>query len=85
MSDELPADYVARERLIHHAERIHDVERTISGFRQAAHDMALAVEARFTKLEEPMMVIKKLLGVCALGILGILGAMVAQAIGFHIR
>jgi len=84
MSDD-GIDSIARERLVHHADRIANTERTISDFRRAAQEMALAVETRFTKLEEPMQVIKKLLGLCTVGILGILGAMVAQAIGFHVR
>jgi hypothetical protein len=82
---DVTADHIARERLVHHADRIAASERTISDFRRAAQDMALVVEARFIKLEEPMIVIKKLLGVCALGILGILGTMLANAMVMHIR
>jgi hypothetical protein len=74
-------DTEARVHLSHHSERIEDAERNISDFRRSA----VAIEARLVKLEVPMGWILRLLGVCTFGILGILGTMVANAIGMHLK
>jgi hypothetical protein len=75
------ADHIARERLIHHASRLDDAEGHISDFRRtAAH-----IEARIIKLEIPMKWMVKLLAFIAFGVIGILGTMVANAIGMHVK
>ena len=81
MSDELPADYVARERIASHAHRLNEAEDHISDFRK----MAAHIEHRIVQLEVPMRWIIKLLWCITLGTLWILGTMVANAIGMHIK